>query len=316
MKMVVLDGNALNPGDLSWQPLEDLGNLTVYDRTETEDLAVSRIGDAEILLVNKVPVTATLLERCPSVRAIFVLATGYNVVDCAAARARNIPVCNVPAYGTAAVAQFTLALILTLCHRIEAHSHSVHNGNWTKSPDFCYWLSPQTELAGKTLGILGFGRIGQAVAKLAKAFGMEVIVYSRTQKPTDLARYVTLEQLFEESDILTLHCPLFPETQGIVNAETLAKMKPGAMLINTARGQLIDETAVAEALVTGKLRGAALDVVSREPIEGTNPLLSAPNCILTPHIAWAPLESRQRLMDIVVSNVRAFLNGTPQNVVN
>lgn len=318
MKMIVLDGYALNPGDLSWQDLIAFGELTVYDRTDSLEDAVNRIGDAELLFVNKFPVTEQLLSRCPSVKAVFVLATGYNVVDCDACRKRNIPVCNVPAYGTTAVAQFTMALMLTLCHQIEKHSQSVHSGDWGRSPDFCYWLTPQTELAGKTLGIIGFGRIGRCVGTIAKAFGMEVLAYSRTQCPEgrQIAQYCSLEELLEASDIISLHCPLFPETERIINRDTLAKMKPGTMLINTSRGGLIDEQAVADALASGHLRGAALDVVSTEPITDTNPLLTAPNCILTPHIAWAPVESRQRLMDIVVANVKAFLEGCPQNVVN
>lgn len=318
MKLVVLDGTALNPGDLSWDALSAFGELTVYDRTATLEEAVARIGDAELLYVNKFPVTEALLSRCPSVKAVFVLATGYNVVDCAACRARNIPVCNVPTYGTAAVAQFTFALILALCHRAEHHSSSVHAGDWTRCPDFCYWLTPQTELAGKTLGILGFGRIGRAVGRIAKAFGMEVITTSRSQtsEGSEIACYVTLDELLQRSDVLSLHCPLFPETEKIINRETLARMRPGAMLINTSRGGLIDEQAVADALASGHLAGAAMDVVSTEPIREENPLLSAPNCILTPHMAWAPTASRQRLMDTVVANTAAFLEGKPQNVVN
>jgi len=318
MKMVVLDGYALNPGDLSWDALRLLGNLTVYDRTENEDLAVERIGNAEVLIINKVPVTASLLDRCPSVKAVFVMATGYNVVDCAAARARGIPVCNVPAYGTTAVAQFTIGLILTLCHRIELHSLSVKQMDWTTGVDFCYWLTPQTELWGKTLGIIGFGRIGREVGKIAKAFGMRVLAYNRSQceEGRSIADYVSLEELLSRSDIVTLHCPMTPETENIIRSETIAIMKDGAMLINTARGQLVKDSDLAEALSSGKLRGAALDVVSVEPILPDNPLLGCENCILTPHIAWAPVESRRRLMNIVVENVRCWLNGEPKNVVN
>jgi glycerate dehydrogenase len=227
-------------------------------------------------------------------------------------------VCNVPTYGTAAVAQFTFALILALCHRAEHHSSSVHAGDWTHCPDFCYWLTPQTELAGKTLGILGFGRIGRAVGRIAKAFGMEVITTSRSQtsEGSEIACYVTLDELLQRSDVLSLHCPLFPETDKLINAQTIAKMCHGAFLINTSRGGLVDEEALAQALKTGKLRGAAVDVVSREPMEKTNPLLSAPNCIITPHIAWAPTESRIRLMETLVANIQAFLEGNPINVVN
>lgn len=318
MKLVVLDGHALNPGDLTWESLSAFGELTVYDRTLTFEEAVTRIGNAELLFINKYPVTAELLDRCPSIKAIFVLATGYNVVDCTAARERNIPVCNVPAYGTAAVAQFTMSLILAMCHKPELHSQSVHQGDWTRCPDFCYWLTPQMELAGKTLGIIGFGRIGREVGKLARAFGMEVIAYSRSTCPEGeaIARYVSMEELLTRSHIISLHCPLFPETQYIINEATIAQMRDGAMLVNTSRGPLIDEAAVAAALSTGKLKSAALDVVSSEPIPEDNPLLSAPNCLITPHMAWAPTESRQRLMDIVVANVSAFLQGKPQNVVN
>ena len=318
MKMVVLDGYALNPGDLSWDGLRQLGDLTVYDRTENEDLAVSRIGDAEVLIMNKFPVTASLLDRCPSVKVVFVLATGYNVVDCAAARVRNIPVCNVPAYGTTAVAQFTFGLLLTLCHRIELHSKSVKQMDWTSGQDFCYWLTPQTELAGKTMGIIGFGRIGRAVGAIARAFGMNVVAYNRSQceEGRAIAEYVTLDELLSRADVISLHCPMTPDTENIINAENIGKMKDGVMLINTARGQLVDDAALAHALSSSKIRGAALDVVSKEPIEPGNPLLGCENCILTPHIAWAPVESRGRLMDIVVSNVRAWMNGTPQNVIN
>lgn len=318
MKMIVLDGEALNPGDLSWEGLSALGTLTVYDRTDTLEEAIARVGEGEVLMVNKFPVSEALLAACPSVKLVCVLATGYNVVDCAAARSRGIPVCNVPAYGTDAVAQFTLGLMLELCHRIGLHDASVHRGDWNRCPNFCYWLTPQMELRGKTLGIIGFGRIGRAVARMARAFGMEVLAYSRSRCPEGeaLAEYVDLDTLLKRSHIISLHCPLFPETKGIINEHTIAKMRPGAFLINTARGPLIDEGAVAEALRTGKLAGAALDVVSEEPIANDNVLLTAPNCILTPHIAWAPVESRQRLMDIVIANIRAYQSGTPQNVVN
>ncbi len=318
MKIVVLDGFALNPGDLSWEPLKTFGEVTVYERTATEAEAVQRIGDAEILLMNKFPVTESLLEKCPSIRMVGVLATGYNVVDCAAARKRNIPVCNVPCYGTTAVAQFTLALILELCHHVGLHSQSVYEHRWETNPDFCYWLRPQMELDGKTIGIIGFGRIGRAVGALAKAFGMKVLAYSPRQYPEGLqiGEYVELDTLLAQSDIVSLHCPLFPETKEIINAGSIAKMKDGAMLINTSRGPLINEQDVADALASGKLRGAAVDVVCQEPIVASNPLLSAKNCIITPHMAWAPVESRQRLMDCVISNVDAFLKGTPQNVVN
>jgi len=318
MKIVVLDGYALNPGDLSWEPLNAFGQVTVYDRTATEAEGIQRIGDAQILLINKFPVTESLLAACPSVRLICVLATGYNVVDCTAARKRGIPVCNVPCYGTAAVAQFTMALILELCHRVGLHNHSVHQHEWESSLDFCYWLRPQMELDGKTIGIIGFGRIGRAVGRLAKAFGMKVLAYSprEYEEGREIGTYVDLDTLLKESDIVSLHCPLFPETKEIINAASIEKMKDGAMLINTSRGPLINEQDVTDALKSGKLRGAAVDVVSQEPIKADNPLLSTRKCIITPHIAWAPVESRQRLMDCVIANIEAFLNGNPQNVVN
>ena len=318
MKIVILDGKALNPGDLSYDSLKQFGEVTIYERTETEAEVIARIGDSEIVLVNKVPITETILDACPNIKLICVQATGYNFVDCKACAARGIPVTNVPTYGTAAVAQFTMALILEMCHRIGLHNHSVHQGDWCKAESFCYWLTPQMELAGKTLGIIGFGRIGRAVGSLAKAFGMKVITYNRSESEEGrkIADYVGLETLFTQSDIISLHCPLFPETEKIINAANIAKMKDGAMLVNTARGGLVDEEALVEALESGKLRYAAVDVVSQEPMKADNPLLKTRKCIITPHIAWAPVESRQRLMDCVEENIRAYLNGAPQNVVN
>lgn len=318
MKIVILDGKALNPGDLSYDHLQQYGEVTIYQRTETEVETIQRIGDSEIVLVNKVPITEAVLNACPNIRLICVQATGYNIVDCEACAKRGIPVTNVPTYGTAAVAQFTMALILEMCHRIGLHNHSVHQGDWCKADSFCYWLTPQMELAGKTLGIIGFGRIGRAVGNLAKAFGMKVITYNRSQceEGRQIAEYVDLETLFTRSDIISLHCPLFPETEKIINAANIAKMKDGAMLVNTARGGLVDEKALVAALESGKLRYAAVDVVSTEPMKADNPLLKTRKCIITPHIAWAPVESRQRLMDCVEENIRCYLNGKPQNVVN
>lgn len=319
MKIVILDGYALNPGDLSYEPLRQFGKLTIYDRTDTEDEAIARIADSEIVLVNKLPVTERLLDACPSIRLICVQATGYNTVDCAACARRGIPVTNVPTYGTAAVAQFTFALMLELCHRVGHHDVLVHAGRWESCGSFCFWDTPQMELAGKTLGIVGFGRIGQAVANIARAFGMNVLSYSRTRRPEGeaLARYVDLDTLLAQSDFVSLHCPLTPATAKLINADTLAKMKDGAILINTSRGGLLDEAAVKAALESGRLRAAAVDVVSEEPITAGNPpFLTAPNCIITPHMAWAPLESRQRLLDCVIENIRCFLDGKPQNVVN
>ncbi|MBQ4641694.1 MAG: D-2-hydroxyacid dehydrogenase [Oscillospiraceae bacterium] len=317
MKLIVLDGYALNPGDLSWDCLKPFGEVTVYPRTP-ENEAAQRIGDGEIVLTNKTPITARLLDACPNIRLICVLATGYNVVDCAAARARGIPVCNVPAYSTAAVAQFTFALLLELCHRVGDHDRAVHSGQWSACPDFCFWNAPLIELAGKTIGIIGFGRIGQAVAKIASAMGMEVLAYSRTQRQSaeNLARYVDLQTLLSQSDVISLHCPLTVENAGMINRETIALMKDGVMLLNTARGPLLCEQDVADALASGKICGAAMDVVSAEPISPNNPLLTVPNCILTPHIAWAPKAARQRLLDCTVSSIRSFLEGTPINTVN
>lgn len=317
MKIVVLDGYALNPGDLSWDFLKPFGDYTVYDRTP-EDQIISRIGDAEIILLNKTPISAAVLAACPSVKLICVLATGYNVVDCAAAKERGIPVCNVPDYGTAAVAQFTFALLLELCHQVGHHGQTVRDGKWCSCPDFCYWDTPQMELAGKTLGIIGFGRIGRAVGRIANAFGMKVIAYNRSQceEGKAIGSYVNLEELLTTADIISLHCPLSAENTGIIHADSIAKMKDGVILINTARGPLVDEAAITAALESGKVRGFACDVVSSEPMKESNPLKSAPNCIVTPHMAWSPVESRQRIADCTERSIRAFLDGNPINTVN
>ena len=318
MKIVVLDGRALNPGDLSYDCLKQFGEVTLYEHTASEAETIRRIADHEIVLVNKVPITESILSACSNIKLICVQATGYNIVDTAACARRGIPVTNVPAYGTSAVAQFTFALMLELCHRIGHHDHAVHQGKWCECSNFCFWDTPQMELSGKTLGIIGFGRIGQAVAKLAIAFDMRVLAYSRTVHPElgDLADFVELDTLLAQSDFISLHCPLFKDNANLINSTTIEKMKNGAFLINTARGGLVDETAVTKALISGKLGGAAVDVISEEPMRRENPLLSAPNCIITPHIAWAPKESRQRLLDCVVENIRCFLSGKPQNVVN
>lgn len=318
MKIVNLDARALNPGDLSWDCLNQFGTVTLYQRTDTEEETIARIADNEIVLVNKVPITQAVLDACPNIRLICVQATGYNIVDHEAAARRGIPVCNVPDYGTAAVAQFTLALMLELCHRIGHHDAQVHGGKWCSISNFCFWDTPQMELGGKTLGIIGFGRIGKAVARLAQAFGMRTIAFSRSSfaDPSGLTTSVSLEQLLAESDFVSLHCPLFPENTRMVNEDFLLRMKPGAFLINTARGGLVDEDALARSLASGHLAGAAVDVVTREPMDRANPLLTAPNCIITPHIAWAPKESRQRLLECCVENIRSFLEGNPRNVVN
>lgn len=313
MKIVILDGYVVNPGDLSWDCIKQFGEVIYYDRTPKEH-TVERIGDADIILLNKVQITDQILAQCPNLKLICLLATGYNVVDCAAAAKRGIPVCNVPGYSTHSVAQFTFALLLELCHHVGLHSDSVHSGEWTACPDFSYQKTTQMELYGKTLGIVGYGSIGSAVAKIAEAMGMHVLVHSRT--PKEGVDFVTLPELLQRSDVVSLHCPLFPENTGMINADTVAMMKNGALLINTARGGLIDEKAVADALHSRKLGGAAMDVVCQEPIHADSPLLTAPNCIITPHIAWTPLEARKRVLECTTKNIQGFLNGNCINVVN
>lgn len=320
MKIVVLDGYTENPGDLSWKGLEALGDVTVYDRTSyTESpLIAERIGDAEIVVMNKTPISKETIDKCPNIKLIAVLATGYNVVDYNYAKDRGIPVVNVPTYGTASVSQFSIALLLEICHHIGHHNESVHAGNWANNVDWCYWDYPLIELEGKTIGIVGFGRIGQAEGRIAKALGMNVLAYDLypNESGKTIAEYVDLDTLLSRADVVTLHCNLTPENTGLINKDSIAKMKDGAILINNARGQLIVEQDVADALNNGKLGAAGLDVVYTEPIKADNPLLTAKNCIITPHISWAPKESRQRIMDITVENVKAFLAGTPTNVVN
>lgn len=319
MKIVLLDGEGLNPGDLSWAPLEALGELTVYPRgTEDDDEVIRRIDDAEIVVGNKTLVRRKVFEQCPNIRLMCLLSTGYNVVDIDAAREYGIPVCNVPAYGTDMVAQFAIGLLLELCHRTQQHSDSVHAGDWTKCPNFCYWNSPIIELAGKTMGIIGFGRIGRAVGRIAGALGMHVLATGSRPcaEGEAIAEYVDLDTLLRRSDVISLHCPLFPETAELINEANIAKMKDGAILINNSRGGVLDEQAVADALNRDKLYAAGLDVASVEPIRADNPLLSARNCLITPHISWAAIECRQRIIDITANNIRAFLAGSPQNVVN
>ena len=320
MKIVVLDGYTLNPGDLSWDDLKALGDCTVYGRTSLTDTAeiISRIGSAQIVFTNKTPLTREILDAC-NVKYIGVLATGYNVVDTAAAKELNIPVTNVPDYSTAAVAQAAFALLLEICNRVAHHSQAVHAGRWTNSPDFCFWDYPLIELAGKTMGIIGFGRIGQTTAKLAQAFGMKVIAFAPSrQVGTKLGdcSFVDLDTLFASSDVIALHCPLFPSTQGIICAETIAKMKDGVIILNNGRGGLVVEADLRAALDSGKVAAAGVDVVSSEPIKSDNPLLGAKNCFITPHISWASKESRTRLMNIAVDNLKAWLAGNPVNVVN
>ena len=317
MKIVILDGHAVNPGDVSWDCFRKFGDVTVYEFTQEHQI-LERIGDAEIVMTNKTPLTADTFAKCPSIKLVCVLATGYNVVDCQAAKERGIPVCNVPTYGTAAVAQFTFSLMLEICNAVGQHNDAVHRGDWASSPHFCFWNTPQIELSGKTLGIIGFGRIGRAVGKIAKAMGMQVIAYNRSRHPEgeEIGEYVDLDTLLERSDIISLHCPLTVENEGLICSDSIAKMKDGVILINTARGGLLVEQDVADALCSGRLRYAAVDVVSKEPIDPCNPLLSAPNCIITPHMAWAPVESRQRLLDCTVQSIAGFLAGNPVNRVN
>lgn len=319
MKIVVLDGYALNPGDLAWQGFEELGEVTVYDRTSYTDKQeiIERIGDAEAILTNKTPITADVLKACPQLTYIGVLATGYNVVDLAAAKEQGITVTNIPSYSTNAVAQATFVLLLEVTNQVGHHNRSVHQGDWQTSKDFSYWQTPLMELAGKTIGLIGYGAIAQAVATIAHAFQLKVIYFNHRPKPAqaDWAKQVSLAELYQEADIISLHVPQFPETEKMIDRTALAQMKSSAILINTARGGLIDEAAVAEALKTGQIAALAADVVSKEPIAADNPLLQAPNCYLTPHIAWAPVETRRRLMGIAVANLSGFKAGTAQNVV-
>ncbi|MBE0600790.1 MAG: D-2-hydroxyacid dehydrogenase [Firmicutes bacterium] len=316
MKIVVLDGHTENPGDLSWDALAALGELTVYDITPAE-LIVERIADAEMILINKTPITAQTLDACPNLRYIGVLATGYNVVDTVYAKQKGVVVSNIPTYGTTAVAQFTMALLLEICHHVAHHSDAVHAGRWETAGHFCFWDYPLIELAGKTMGVVGFGRIGQAAAALARSFGMKILAYDVYQNESGkaLAEYVDLDTLLTQSDVISLHCPLTEESKEMINKQSIAKMKPGVIILNTSRGPLIAEQDLADALNAGKVYAAGVDVVSVEPIQQSNPLLKAKNCLITPHIAWAPKESRQRLMDVAVENARQFLNGTPQNQV-
>ena len=320
MKIVVLDGYAENPGDISWAPLEALGELTVYDRTALTEspLIAERIGDAEIAVTNKTPITRNVIDACPNLRAIAVLATGYNIVDTVYARTKDISVMNVPVYGTDNVAQYAIALLLEACSQVGHHDRSVHAGEWTRSIDFCYWQKPLIEVSGKTAGIIGFGRIGQAVARILSAMNVRVLAYSRSERAEGraLADYVPLDTLFQKSDFIFLHCPLTPETDGIINAANIAKMKDGVIIVNNGRGQLIVEEDLAAALTRGKVAYAAVDVASSEPIAAENPLLHAPNCIITPHISWATKEARERIMQTTADNVKSFIAGKPENVVN
>lgn len=314
MQIVILDAYSVDPGDLGFDRLKEFGTLNIYDRTPPEETA-KRIYGADIVLTNKVAIGEKELERARNLRFIGVLATGYNIIDTAACARRGITVCNVPAYSTDAVAQHTFALLLEICNAVAHHDLQVHRGRWSACPDFCFWDMPLTELAGKTMGVFGTGRIGCRVARIAEAFGMRVLGTSRHEAPGFAGQYVPFEQMLAESDVLSLHCPATPETERLINEDTLARMKDGAILINCARGTLIDAEAVARALDSGKLRAYGTDVAEREPMPRTDPLLTAKNCVITPHHAWAPFEARQRLMRVTEENIRAFLSGEPVNRV-
>lgn len=320
MKIVVLDGYTENPGDISWKPLEDLGEVTVYDRTayQESDLIAERIGDAEVAVINKTPISRATMDKCPNLKAIAVLATGYNVVDYNYAKEKGIPVMNVPVYGTDNVSQYAVSLMLEMCSHIGEHNRSVHNGDWQNNVDWCYWNFPMVEVSGKTAGIIGLGKIGYNTARILDALNMNVIAYD--QYPNDrgrqVAKYVDLDELLATSDFIFLHCPLFPSTQGIINKNNIAKMKDGVYIINNSRGPLVVEQDLYDALESGKVAGAACDVVSTEPIKADNVLLKAKNCILTPHISWATKEARERIMQTTADNVASFIKGEPQNVVN
>lgn len=319
MKISVIDGYTENPGDLSWDGLRALGDVVIYDHsTKDEAEIIRRIGDAEIVVANKSPISRRVLDACPNAKYITIQATGYDPIDYVYAREKGIPVSNVPTYGTASVAQFAIALLLEICGHAAHHSDAVHAGRWAESGEWTFWDYPMIELAGKTMGIIGFGRIGQNVGCIAKALGMNVIAFnrSRSAEGAGIAEYVELDELLHRADVISLHCPLFPETRGIINRETISKMKDGVIIINNSRGPLVVEQDLADALNSGKVYAAGLDVVSSEPISADNPLLKAKNCLITPHISWAPKESRQRIMDCTVENIRAFQAGKPQNVVN
>lgn len=320
MEIVVLDGYTENPGDLSWDSLAALGELRVYDRTSLTDVEeiVRRIGNAEMVYTNKTPITREVIDRCPNMKFISLLATGYNVVDCAYAAEKGIPVTNVPVYGTASVSQFAIALLLEICHHIGHHNESVHQGKWAACADWCYWDHPLIELDGKTMGIIGLGNIGRHTAAIAGALGMRVIAWDPWQNDAGraVAEYVEQDQLFAEADVVVIHMPLLPINERLINKDTIAKMKDGVIFINNSRGQIVVEQDLADALNSGKVYAAGLDVVSSEPIQPDNPLLNAKNCFITPHISWAPRESRQRIMDCAVENGKAYLAGNPIHVVN
>ena len=319
MKIVVLDGYTENPGDLSWEPIESQGELTVYDRTEYKDeVIIDRIKDAEIVFTNKTPINRNVIEKCPFLRFVGVLATGYNVVDVQAAADHDVVVCNVPTYGTASVAQYSIALLLEISCHIGHHGQTVKEGKWQNCQDWCYWDYPLIELMDKTIGIIGFGRIGQQEGRIAKALGMKVLANDpyQSEEGKTIGDYVSLDELYERSDVISLHCNLTAENEGMINKDNISKMKDEVIIINNSRGQLVNEKDLAEALNEGKVSAAGLDVVSTEPILADNPLLEAKNCIITPHISWASKECRQRIMDISAQNLVSFLEGNPINKVS
>lgn len=320
MKIVVLDGYTENPGDISWAPIEALGELIVYDRTAYEEspLIADRINDAEVVVTNKTPISKETIDKCPNLKAIALLATGYNVVDYEYAKSKGIPVMNVPVYGTDNVSQFAVSLLLEICSHIGHHCDSVRAGEWASNADWCYWHYPMIEVSGKTAGIIGLGRIGVNTAKILKAMNVNVIAYDAFQSEDGkaVADYVELDELLKNSDFIFLHCPLFPATQGIICKENIAKMKDGVIIVNNSRGQLVVEQDLYEALESGKVAAAAVDVVSTEPIKSDNVLLKAKNCIITPHISWATKEARERIMQTTADNIASYINGTADNVVN
>lgn len=317
MKIVNLDGYTTNPGDLSWEPFKKYGDVTVYDRTKPEEI-VERAKDADVLFINKCVITSDILDKLPNLKYVGLQSTGYNVIDCDAAKKKGIIVSNIPAYSTSAVSQLTFSLILQFTNKVSLHSEAVHNGEWSACPDFCFWKSSLSELDGKSIGIIGFGSIGQRVASIANAFGMKVLVFTPHPKPDEFknVEFVDFDTLCKESDIITCHCPLTPQTENIINKDAISKMKESVIIINTSRGPVVNDTDLAEALNSERIQGAGVDVLRVEPPEQNNPLLSAKNCIITPHIAWAALETRARLLSILEDNLKAFIEGHPQNVVN
>ncbi|MBQ2775031.1 MAG: D-2-hydroxyacid dehydrogenase [Clostridia bacterium] len=318
MKIVILDGHTTNPGDLSWDFLKEFGEFTVYDRTPVDKIIERALG-YDIIITNKTPISADVMAQLPDLKFIALLSTGFNVIDIDFAKQRGIPVSNVPSYSTAAVAQLVFAFLLEHSNKVSVHNEAVKNGEWSNCQHFCFWKTPLSELQGKTIGIIGYGQIGREVAKIAEAFGMNILAHSRSSTPNTTegkTKFVELDELLKNSDFVSLHCPLTPQTEKMVNKDFIAKMKPSAFLVNTSRGPVVDEDALAEALKNGKLAGAGVDVLSTEPPAADNPLLSCDNCLITPHVAWAGLETRKRLIEILKGNIKAFIDGNPRNVVN